>query len=98
MLDGNIPKAESLKDTLYRLLPIWHEKVAPDLLAGKKVFISAHGNTIRALVKHIDDISDRDIEDVEIPTGIPLVYILDDELRPTAHFYLRDLERQRRPA
>ena len=98
MLKGNIPKAESLKDTLSRLLPLWHEKITPDLLAGKKVFVSAHGNTIRALVKHIDGISDRDIEDLEIPTGIPLVYMLDDELRPTAHFYLRDLERQRRPA
>jgi 2,3-bisphosphoglycerate-dependent phosphoglycerate mutase len=98
MLNGNIPRAESLKDTLNRMLPLWQEKIAPDLLAGKRVFISAHGNTIRALVKHIDDISDQDIEDVEVPTGIPLVYLLDDELRPTAHFYLRDLERQRRPA
>jgi 2,3-bisphosphoglycerate-dependent phosphoglycerate mutase len=90
MLKGNIPRAESLKDTLNRLLPLWREKIAPDLLAGKRVFISAHGNTIRALVKHIDGISDRDIEDVEIPTGMPLVYLLDDELRPEAHFYLRD--------
>jgi len=90
MLNGNIPRAESLKDTLNRMLPLWQEKIAPDLLAGKRVFISAHGNTIRALVKHIDDISDKDIEDVEVPTGIPLVYLLDDELRPEAHFYLQD--------
>lgn len=89
-LKEKIPRAESLKDTLDRLLPLWHEKIAPDLLAGKNVFISAHGNTIRGLVKHIDGITDRDIEDVEIPTGIPLVYMLDDELRPKKHFYLQD--------
>ena len=88
-LKGNIPRAESLKDTLDRMLPLWHERIALDLQAGKKVFISAHGNTIRAMVKHIDGISDRDIEDVEIPTGIPLVYLLDDDLTPKAHFYLR---------
>ncbi len=97
MLKGNIPRAESLKDTLKRLLPLWQDKIAPDLLVGKKVFISAHGNTIRALVKHIDDISDQDIEDVEVPTGIPLVYLLDDELRPKAHFYLHDEESRKDP-
>lgn len=98
MLNGNIPRAESLKDTLNRMLPLWQEKIAPDLLAGKRVFISSHGNTIRALVKHIDGISDKGIEDVEVPTGIPLVYLLDDELSPRAHFYLRDDNCQKRPA
>jgi 2,3-bisphosphoglycerate-dependent phosphoglycerate mutase len=98
MLKGNIPRAESLKDTLNRLLPLWQEKIAPDLLAGKKVFISAHGNTIRALVKHIDGLSDKDIEDVEVPTGIPLVYLLDDELSPKARFYLQDEDSLKRPA
>jgi 2,3-bisphosphoglycerate-dependent phosphoglycerate mutase len=98
VLNGNIPRAESLKDTLNRLLPLWQEKIAPDLLAGKRVFISSHGNTIRALVKHIDGISDKDIEDVEVPTGIPLVYLLDDELLPKEHFYLRDENCQKRPA
>ena len=95
--DSEIPRTESLKDTLDRLLPLWKEKIAPDLLAGNSVFISAHGNTIRALVKHIDNISDRDIEDVEIPTGIPLVYLLDDELMPRAHFYLRGKDDQKEP-
>jgi 2,3-bisphosphoglycerate-dependent phosphoglycerate mutase len=95
MLKENIPRTESLEDTLYRLLPLWQERIAPDLIAGKKVFISSHGNTIRALVKHIDGISDQDIENVEIPTGIPLVYLLDYELRPQTHFYLRDNDCQR---
>jgi 2,3-bisphosphoglycerate-dependent phosphoglycerate mutase len=95
--DIEIPRTESLKDTLDRLLPLWKEKIVPDLLAGNSVFISAHGNTIRALVKHIEDISDRDIEDVEIPTGIPLVYLLDDELSPRAHFYLRGKDDQKGP-
>lgn len=98
MLNGNIPRAESLKDTLDRLLPLWQEKIAPDLQAEKKVFISSHGNTIRALVKHIDGISDKDIEDVEVPTGIPLIYVLDDKLLPEEHFYLRDENCQKRPA
>lgn len=98
MLNGNIPRAESLKDTLDRLLPLWQEKIAPDLQAEKKVFISSHGNTIRALVKHIDGISDEDIEDVEVPTGIPLIYVLDDKLLPKEHFYLRDENCQKPPA
>ena len=69
-------------------MPIWQEKIASDLVDGNRVFISAHGNTIRALVKHIESISDQGIENVEIPTGIPLVYQLDGKLRPLAHFYL----------
>lgn len=98
MLNGNIPRAESLKDTLNRMLPLWQEKIAPDLQAEKRVFISSHGNTIRALVKHIDGISDKDIEDVEVPTGIPLIYLLDDDLLPKEHFYLRGENCPKRPA
>lgn len=86
--DDEIPRTESLKDTLDRVLPFWQEKIAPDLRMGNRVFVSAHGNSIRALVKHIEGISDQGIEGVEIPTGVPLVYRLDDELRPMAHFYI----------
>ena len=83
---SQIPTAESLKDTLDRLLPLWHERIAADLRDGKSVFICAHGNTIRALVKHIDGVSDHDIEDVEIPTGRPLIYQLDADLKPNHNF------------
>jgi 2,3-bisphosphoglycerate-dependent phosphoglycerate mutase len=86
--ESQIPTAESLKDTLDRLLPLWHEKIAADLRDGKSVFICAHGNTIRALVKHIDGVSDHDIEDVEIPTGRPLIYQLDADLNRTIIFNL----------
>jgi len=72
--ESQIPTAESLKDTLDRLLPLWHEKIAADLRDDKSVFICAHGNTIRALVKNIDGVSDHDIADLEIPTGRPLIY------------------------
>jgi 2,3-bisphosphoglycerate-dependent phosphoglycerate mutase len=84
--ESQIPTAESLKDTLDRLLPLWHEKIAADLRDGKSVFICAHGNTIRALVKNIDGVSDHDIEDVEIPTGRPLIYQLDADLKPNHNF------------
>lgn len=87
-----IPKTESLKDMLERLLPCWQNKIAPDLSEGKRVFISAHGNTLRALAKHIENISDEDIEKLEIPTGIPLAYELDDDLSPVARFYLKSEE------
>lgn len=86
--ESEIPLTESLKDTLERLLPFWHEKIAPNLKYGNRVLISAHGNTIRALVKHIEGISDQGIEGIEIPTGIPLVYQLDGKLCPARHFYL----------
>jgi 2,3-bisphosphoglycerate-dependent phosphoglycerate mutase len=88
LMESQIPRTESLKDTLDRLLPFWQEEIAADLRDGKSVFICAHGNTIRALVKHIHGISDRLIEEVEIPTGIPLVYQLDEHLRLKAHFYI----------
>ncbi len=88
--ESQIPTTESLKDTLDRLLPLWQEKIAADLRDDKSVFICAHGNTIRALVKHIDGISDQDIEDVEIPTGVPLVYQLDEHLRQESHLHIYD--------
>ncbi len=83
-----LPCAESLKDTLNRVLPYWNKTIVPKLMEGKEVLISAHGNSIRALVKHLDSISDEDIVGVNIPTGIPLVYELDDGLRPKNCHYL----------
>jgi len=83
-----IPRTESLEDTLMRLLPCWKNGIAPELRKGKSIFIVAHGNTLRALVKHLDGLSDEEIEKVEMPTGIPLVYELDEGLLPIAHFYL----------
>jgi 2,3-bisphosphoglycerate-dependent phosphoglycerate mutase len=82
------PLTESLKDTIIRVLPCWTEEIVPDLQRGKTVIISAHGNSLRALVKHLDGLSDDDIAGVEIPTGAPLIYELDAALRPTAKYYL----------
>ncbi len=84
-----MPRAESLKDTLERMLPCWQRKIAPDLRSRKNVFVSSHGNTLRALAKYIENISDKDIESFEIPTGIPLIYRLDRDLRPLDRFYLK---------
>ena len=83
-----LPACESLKDTLERVLPYWHETIAPTVRAGTRVIISAHGNSLRALVKHLDNISDEDIPGLNIPTGIPLVYELEDDLNVMRHFYL----------
>lgn len=88
-----LPSAESLKDTLERVLPCWHKEIAPKLMAGKKVFISAHGNSLRALVKYLDNISDNEIVNLNIPTGIPLVYELDSSLRAVNHYYLANEEK-----
>ena len=85
---GQMPRSESLQDTQNRLMPFWLGQIAPELKKGKNVLVVSHGNTIRALVKHIESISDRDIERVEIPTAVPLVYELDDRLRPKGHRYL----------
>jgi len=85
-----IPKTESLKDTLNRVLPYWHKVIIPTLQPGKKVIISAHGNSIRALVKYVENISDIDIVGLNIPTGIPLIYELDDSLKPIKNYYLGD--------
>ena len=87
-----IPASESLKDTVARFLPYWHETIAPQVLAGKRVLIAAHGNSLRALVKYLDNVSDQDIVELNIPTGIPLVYELDDQLKPIKHYYLGDPE------
>ncbi|MGW8195796.1 MAG: 2,3-diphosphoglycerate-dependent phosphoglycerate mutase [Desulforhopalus sp.] len=87
------PLVESLADTVNRFLPYWHETIAPDIKAGKRLLISAHGNSLRALIKHLDRISDEDIVNLNIPTGIPLVYRLDDHLNPLDHFYLGDTEK-----
>ena len=83
-----MPLAECLKDTLERTLPYWEDAVVPDLRAGRLVLVAAHGNSLRALVKHLDGISDADIPDLNIPTGNPLVYELDDDLVPLSHRYL----------
>jgi 2,3-bisphosphoglycerate-dependent phosphoglycerate mutase len=95
---SELPAAESLKDTVARFLPYWHETIAPAITSGRRVLITAHGNSLRALVKHLDGISDRDIVDLNIPTGIPLVYELDAQLRPTRHEYLGDAEEARKAA
>jgi 2,3-bisphosphoglycerate-dependent phosphoglycerate mutase len=84
-----IPLGESLKDTIARAMPYWNNSILPEIMSGKKVLISAHGNSLRALVKHLDGISDGDIPSVEIPTGIPLVYELNDSAKPIRHYYLK---------
>jgi 2,3-bisphosphoglycerate-dependent phosphoglycerate mutase len=85
-----IPAAESLKDTIERVLPYWESAIVPELKAGKDVLISAHGNSLRALVKHLSNISDDDITGLEIPTGQPIVYDLAEDLTPGARYYLAD--------
>ncbi|MFI8593887.1 phosphoglyceromutase [Microbacterium sp. NPDC078428] len=81
-IDGEVPRTESLKLVIDRMLPYWHSDIAPDLKAGKTVLVTAHGNSLRGLVKHLDGISDEDIAELNIPTGIPLVYRLDENLVP----------------
>lgn len=88
--DVDIPEAESLKDTIERVLPYFEEAIAPELRRGRRVLVAAHGNSLRALVKHLSDISDADIVHEEIPTGQPLVYELDPDLQLMERFYLRD--------
>ena len=85
-----IPLTECLKDTVARVLPFWNEAIAPSIQSGKRVLIAAHGNSIRALIKYLDNISDEDIVGVNIPNGIPLVYELDADLKPIRHYYLGD--------
>ncbi len=94
----DIPASESLSDTVDRFLPYWHETLAPAIRSGKRVLIAAHGNSLRALVKYLDDVSEEKIVGLNIPTGIPLVYELDDELRPIRHYYLGDPEAARKAA
>ena len=95
---GQIPLTECLKDTVARVLPFWNEVMAPAIRAGRRVVVSAHGNSIRALVKYLDGISDQDIVSLNIPNGIPLVYELDANLQPVRHYYLGDAEAAARAA
>jgi len=90
--EKDVPNTESLKDTVARFLPYWHEVIAPTIKTGKKVLISAHGNSLRALVKYLDNMSNDAVIALNIPTGVPLVYELDDNLKPIRHFYLGDPE------
>lgn len=85
-----LPATECLKDTVERVLPFWEETIAPSVRAGRRVLISAHGNSLRALIKHLDNVSEEDIVHLNIPTGQPLVYELDKDLRPIRHYYLGD--------
>lgn len=87
---ADLPLTESLKDTVARFLPYWHGSIAPDIRAGRQVIVAAHGNSLRALVKYLDGISDEAIVELNIPTGVPLVYVLDDDLRPVEKYYLGD--------
>jgi 2,3-bisphosphoglycerate-dependent phosphoglycerate mutase len=95
---SEIPLTECLKDTVARFLPYWHQTIVPAIKSGKKVIIAAHGNSLRALVKHLDRMSDHDIVGLNIPTGVPLVYELDQELKPLRHYYLGDPEAVARAA
>ena len=89
---SDLPLTESLKDTVARFLPYWHQAIAPRILAGERVLIAAHGNSLRALVKYLDNISDEAIVELNIPTGVPLVYELDADLKPVRSYYLGDQE------
>jgi 2,3-bisphosphoglycerate-dependent phosphoglycerate mutase len=87
-----IPATESLKITLERVLPYWHATLAPMIRTGKRVLVAAHGNSLRAMVKYLDNISDQEIPELNIPTGIPLVYELNSDLKPERHYYMGDAE------
>lgn len=90
VVPATVPFTESLKDTVARFLPYWHETIAPSIRGGRRVIIAAHGNSLRALVKYLDDLTEADIVELNIPTGIPLVYELDESLKPIRHQYLGD--------
>ena len=87
---AELPLSECLKDTVTRFLPYWHQSIVPTIESGKKTIIAAHGNSLRALVKYLDNISDQDILSLNIPTGVPLIYELDNQLKPLRHYYLGD--------
>jgi 2,3-bisphosphoglycerate-dependent phosphoglycerate mutase len=95
---AEIPVTECLKDTVARFLPYWNNVIAPQVKAGKRVIVVAHGNTIRALIKYLDNVSEKDIVGLNVPTGIPLVYELDDDLGPLRNYYLGDQEKARQAA
>jgi 2,3-bisphosphoglycerate-dependent phosphoglycerate mutase len=90
---NELPVTECLKDTVARFLPLWNNTIAPEVAAGRRVIIAAHGNSLRALVKYLDNVSEQDIVELNIPTGIPLVYELDAGLKPIRHYYLGDQAR-----
>jgi 2,3-bisphosphoglycerate-dependent phosphoglycerate mutase len=92
LTQSELPLSECLKDTVARFLPYWHQTIVPAIQSGKRTIIAAHGNSLRALVKYLDGISDQDILALNIPTGVPLVYELDDQLKPIRHYYLGDSE------
>jgi 2,3-bisphosphoglycerate-dependent phosphoglycerate mutase len=92
LTDHELPRTECLKDTVSRFLPYWHETLAPAVKSGKNVLVAAHGNSIRAIVKYLDNVSDDEIIGVNIPTGVPLVYELDENLKPIKHYYLGDAD------
>ena len=89
---ADIPLTECLKDTVERVIPFWNDSMAPAIKAGKRIVVAAHGNSIRALIKYLDNISDDAIVNLNIPNGIPLVYELDANLKPIKHYYLGDAE------
>jgi len=95
---ADLPRTESLKETVARFLPYWSEEIVPAIKSGKQVLICAHGNSLRALVMHLDNISQQDITELNIPTGIPLVYELDENLKPIKHYYLGDPEAAKKAA
>jgi 2,3-bisphosphoglycerate-dependent phosphoglycerate mutase len=96
LVENELPLTESLKDTIVRCVPYWHDVIAPTLKSGKHVIVSAHGNSLRALVKYLDNIGEDEIVNLNIPTGIPLVYELDEDLKPQNHYYLGDAEEVKR--
>jgi 2,3-bisphosphoglycerate-dependent phosphoglycerate mutase len=96
LTDRELPRTECLKDTVSRFLPYWHETIAPAIRADRRVPLVAHGNSLRALVKHLDGLGDDAIVELNIPSGVPLLYELDDDLRPLRHEYLGDPEQVRR--
>ena len=95
---ADLPATEALKNTVERFMPYWNDTIAPAILSGRRVLITAHGNSLRALVKYVDGISDADIVELNIPTGIPLIYELDAALKPIKHYYLGDPEAAARAA
>ncbi len=98
LTNEQLPSCESLKDTVARMLPYWHSTIAPMVKSGQRVLIAAHGNSLRALVKYLDNISDVEIPELNIPTGIPLVYELTTDLKPIQHYYLGDEEAVKKAA
>ncbi len=91
-IPSDIPDTECLKDTVARVLPYWHGVLAPAIRAGQRVLVAAHGNSLRALVKYLDGVSDEAIVELNIPNGVPLVYEFDDALKPLRHYYLGDAD------